>query len=51
MDTINMLCHLPGVKKGFVKGEAPRLLKTNSSKGIFEDNIKEFKTQLYWEDT
>ena len=40
-------CHLPGVKKGFVKGEALRLPRTNSLKGIFEDNVKEFKTQLY----
>ena len=27
----------PGVKKGFIKGEALRLLRTNSSKNIFEE--------------
>ena len=32
--------HPPGVKKGFVKGKALRLLRTNSSKTTFEDNIK-----------
>ena len=26
------LCHPPGVKKGFIKGEALRLLRTDSSK-------------------
>ena len=31
------LCHPPGVKKGFIKGEALRLLRTNSSKNIFEE--------------
>ena len=30
------LCHPPGVKRGFVKGEALRLLRTNSSKELFE---------------
>ena len=39
-------CHPPGVKKGFVKGEALRLLRTNSSKVIFDKNIKNFKTRL-----
>ena len=29
-------CHPPGVKKGFIKGEALRLLRTNSSRNIFE---------------
>ena len=28
-------CHPAGVKKGFVKGEALRLLRTNSSKVMF----------------
>ena len=37
--------HAPGVKKGFIKGEALRLLITNSSKTAFEENIKHF--QLY----
>ena len=32
-------CHPPGVKKGFIKGEALRLLRTNSSKETFEENI------------
>ena len=30
------LCHPPGVKRSFVKGEALRLLRTNSSKELFE---------------
>ena len=38
--------HPPGVKKGFVKGEALRLLRTNSSKETFEDNIRKFKSRL-----
>ena len=39
-------CHPPGVRKGFIKGEALRLLRTNSSKKTFEDNIKQFKRKL-----
>ena len=39
-------CHPAGVKKGFVKGEALRLLRTNSSKVMFEENIKNFRTRL-----
>ena len=38
--------HPPGVKKGFIKGEALRLLRTNSSKKIFEEKIKVFKSHL-----
>ena len=34
------LCHAPGKKRGFVKGEALRLLKTNSSKEIFEEKTE-----------
>ena len=34
------------VKKGFVKGEALRLLGTNSKKETFEKNIDKFKTHL-----
>ena len=37
--------HTPGVKKGFIKGEALRLLRTNSSKKIFEEKIKAFKSR------
>ena len=33
-------CHPAGVKKGFVKGEALRRLRTNSSKAMFEMSIK-----------
>ncbi|CAH3180095.1 unnamed protein product, partial [Porites lobata] len=29
-------CHPPGVKRGFIKGEATRLLRTNSSQTTFE---------------
>ena len=39
-------CHPPGVKKGFIKGEALRLLRTNSSKTAFKNAIKRFKTNL-----
>ena len=39
-------CHPPGVRKGFIKGEALRLLRTNSSKTIFEENITLFKQRL-----
>ena len=39
-------CHPPGAKKGFVKGKAPRLLRTNSSMKTFEDNIATFKKHL-----
>jgi len=39
-------CHPVGVKKGFVKGEVLRLLRTNSSKSTFEENIENFKTRL-----
>ena len=39
-------CHPAGVKKGFVKGEALRLLRTNSYKLMFEENIKNFRTRL-----
>ena len=39
-------CHPPGVTKGFLKGEALRLLRTNSSQFTFEENIRNFKTHL-----
>ena len=39
-------CHPPGVKKSFAKGEALRLLRTNSSKETFEENINKFKENL-----
>ena len=39
-------CHPVGVKKGFIKGEALRLLRTNSSQQIFEENICNFKLRL-----
>ena len=39
-------CHAPGVTKGFIKGEALRLLRTNSSKALFEENINNFKSRL-----
>ena len=38
--------HQPGVKKGFVKGEALRRLPTNSSRTTFEENITKFKSSL-----
>ena len=39
-------CHPPGVRKGFIKGEALRLLRTNSSKITFEENINSFRSHL-----
>ena len=39
-------CHPQGNKKGFIKGEALRLLRTNSSKIIFEEKITNFKSHL-----
>ena len=32
-------CHPPGVKRGFINGEALRILRTNSSRINFEENI------------
>ena len=40
-------CHPPGVRKGFIKGEALRLLRTNSSKDSFEENIRAFRSRLH----
>ena len=40
-------CHPPGVKRGFITGEALRLLRTNFSETImFEDNLSKFKLPL-----
>ena len=39
-------CHPPGVTKGFIKGEALRLLRTNSSQLTFEENIRNFAIRL-----
>lgn len=39
-------CHPVGVKKGLIKGEALRLLRTNSSEKSFYENISNFKTRL-----
>ena len=36
-------CHPPGVRKGFVKGEALGLLRTYSSQTTFEKNIQKFR--------
>ena len=36
-------CHPPGVKKGFIKGEALRLLRTNSSEKTFEENVTNYR--------
>ena len=38
--------HATGVKKGFFKGEAFRLLRTKSSKYLFEESINNFKSHL-----
>jgi len=39
-------CHPPGVTKGFIKGEALRLLRTNYSKETFKQSIKNFESRL-----
>ena len=39
-------CHPQGVKKGFIKGEALRLLRTNSSRITFERDIWNFYNRL-----
>jgi len=39
-------CHPPGVARGFIKGEALRLTRTNPSKTTFEANIKDFMFHL-----
>jgi len=39
-------CHPPGVTKGFIKGKALRLLRTNSSQLNFEENIRNFAVRL-----
>ena len=39
-------CRLPGVTKGFIKEEALRLLRTNSSQTTFEENIRNFTPHL-----
>ena len=39
-------CHPPSMKNGFVKGEALRILRTNSSKDTFEEKISKFKRHL-----
>ena len=41
--TLITSCHPPGVKKGFVKGEALRLIRTYSLMKTFEENIAKFK--------
>ena len=33
-------CHPPGVRKGFIKGEALMLLRTNSSKALFKQRLQ-----------
>ena len=39
-------CHPLGVKKGFIKGEALRLLRTNSSENEFKTKISHFRASL-----
>ena len=39
-------CRSAGVTKGFIKEEALRLLRTNSSHLTFEENMKNFETRL-----
>ena len=39
-------CHPPGVTEGFIKGEALKLLRTNSSEITFEENMRNFSTEI-----
>ena len=39
-------CHPPGVKRGFIKGEATRLFRTNSSQTTFEECLSNFELRL-----
>jgi len=39
-------CHPSGVKRGFIKGEAIRLLRTNSSGKNFQESPSNFKIRL-----
>ena len=39
-------CHTSGVKRGFIKGEAIRLLRINSSKTTFDERPSNFKQRL-----
>ena len=39
-------CYPPGLKRGFIKGEAIRLHRTNSSKTTFEECLVNFKQRL-----
>ena len=39
-------CHPPGVKRGFIKREAIRLLRTNSSKTTYEEYLANVKRRL-----
>ena len=41
-----MSCHPLGVKKSFIKGEALRLLRTNSSKENFQNQLEELQKHL-----
>ena len=41
----NLSSHPPGLKNGFIKGEALTLLRTNSSK-TFEESLVKFKQHL-----
>ena len=43
-------CYPLGVKKGLIKGEALRLLRTNSSKENFQKGLEEFQSTLERED-
>ena len=40
------MSHPLGVKRGFIKGEALRLLRTNSSETTFDESISNFKSRL-----
>ena len=42
-------CHPPGVKRGFIEGEALRLLRTNPTKATFEEKNQTFRITSYRE--
>ena len=45
--TFFTMCHPPGAKKGFVKGEALRLLRTNSSRNHLKKHLKHLMQRRY----
>ena len=47
--SIQSWTYLPGVRKGFIKGEALKLLRTKSSEETFEENITQLNSNENYE--